>query len=72
MKLILELDLDRNLLFNSDSTKEQQINAIQRKFVEQLNDLIMNAQLDNSKFHNCSPKHPFYGMGSLKLIDFEQ
>ena len=71
MKLILELELDRTLLFNLNYTKDQHIKSIQSKFVEQINDLIVNAQLDDSKCENFSAKHPFYGIGSLKLTDFE-
>ena len=71
MKLKLEIDLDREILFSLDSTKEQQIKSLQRKFIERINELILNAQLDDSKYERFTNKHPFHGLGELKLIDFE-
>lgn len=71
MKLTLEIDLNREIQFQPESTKEQQIKSLQRKLIERINDLILNAQLDDSEYERFTNKHPFHGLGNLKLIDFE-
>lgn len=59
MKLILELEIDVAVGFQLDSDTEQQVDFMQRKFIEKINDLIVDAQVDRKLSHD---------IGNLTLV----
>lgn len=70
MKLLLEIEI-KDLKFKPEWTKEQIIKSLQRK-VDNINDLMINSILDNSKFPIDDPEHPMCIFeANLKVIDYE-
>jgi len=72
MKLTIELEIDRKIQWKPDVTRERQLAYLQRHYIEQINQLIVNEKLDDSKYERGDPNHLFCHHERLNIIDFQE